>query len=161
MDSVEEDLRGRLKGRVVVVGMGNPMRGDDGLGPILAENLRGRVRAEVIDAGVAPENYLGPIIEMKPDTVLILDAVHFGAPPGTIGIFEASDLSILHFSTHGASPQLFMRILVEGGISNVVLVGVQPQSVDLGGRMNPIVEGSMERLGEILVSILGRPDDAL
>ena len=62
-----------LRGKTVIVGMGNPLRGDDGFGPALIERLRGKVSATCIDAGIAPENYVGRIVKETPDTILLVD----------------------------------------------------------------------------------------
>ena len=51
-----------LKGKVVIVGVGNVLRGDDGLGPLFVEGLKSKVAAPCINAGNAFENYLGVII---------------------------------------------------------------------------------------------------
>ena len=75
-------LHGRLRGKTVIVGIGNSLRGDDGFGPALVQRLQGRVRPVCIDAGVAPENYLGRIVKEQPDTVLLVDAAHLGLEPG-------------------------------------------------------------------------------
>ena len=67
-----------FKGKVVIVGIGNTMKGDDGFGPALVERLSPKVKAVCIDAGSAPENYTGKIVKEKPDTILIVDALHLG-----------------------------------------------------------------------------------
>ena len=60
--------------KIVLVGIGNPLRGDDGFGPALIAALDGQVRAVCIDAGTAPESYAGKIIKENPDTVVFVDA---------------------------------------------------------------------------------------
>ena len=48
-----------LQGKVVIAGIGNTLRGDDGLGCYLVNRLKGRIHALCIDTGPTPENYVG------------------------------------------------------------------------------------------------------
>ena len=58
MPSQAPDAKSRIrsvfgaKGKVVIVGIGNLLRGDDGFGPALIERLSGNVEARCIDAGM-------------------------------------------------------------------------------------------------------------
>ena len=51
------------KKKVVLLGIGNILKGDDGFGPALVHELEGKVPITCIDAGPAPENYAGKIIK--------------------------------------------------------------------------------------------------
>ncbi|MCK9604702.1 MAG: hydrogenase maturation protease, partial [Candidatus Omnitrophica bacterium] len=107
-----EKIQARLKGKVMILGIGNTMRSDDGAGSILAARLKDKVPPEVIDAGAAPENYLEKVIQKKPDTVVIFDAADFGGKPGELRILEAEDLKTANlFSTHNASISLVTNYL--------------------------------------------------
>ena len=81
-----------FKGKLVIVGIGHPLRGDDDLGPCLARRLVGHINALCIDAGSAPENYLGKIIKFSPDVVLFIDAVDFNKEPGFYKILEQDQI---------------------------------------------------------------------
>ena len=67
-----------LHGRVAVLCVGNSLRGDDGAGPALARRLHVGDPWRVFDAGVAPENWIGPICKFRPDVVMVIDAIDFG-----------------------------------------------------------------------------------
>ena len=103
----------RLRGTVVIVGMGNPLRGDDGFGPALIARLRGRVRATCLDAGTTPECHTGPIIRERPETIVIVDAVHLGRAPGDWALLGGEELLTSGLSTHDASPRLLIDYLRE------------------------------------------------
>jgi len=64
-----EILSNRLKGRVLILGVENPLRGDDGAGSYLIQQLNGRVNAALLDCGEVLENFLGKIAESQPPTV--------------------------------------------------------------------------------------------
>ncbi|MEW5818306.1 MAG: hydrogenase 3 maturation endopeptidase HyCI [Spirochaetota bacterium] len=155
MSLLESDLRQKLFGKVVIVGIGNVLKGDDAVGPLLASRLNNRIRAIVIDAGTVPENFLHPIINAKPDSVVLFDSVVFDAVPGTIKIFPPGDLPVSHFSTHGMSLSLFIEQLISHGIANVLLVGIQPEQIRLGSKLSPAMKKALTELENILLSILG------
>ena len=124
--------------RTVIVGIGNTLKGDDGAGPLVCEQLRrARVCAELIDAGTVPENYIQPIIKKAPQNLLIIDAVDFGASPGTISIFEPEQLNSFVFSTHTLSPRLFVDMVCRDIKVDVYFIGIQPAQTQLGQSISP------------------------
>ena len=69
-------LRDILRGRVALVGVGNTLRGDDGVGPLLIESLSRLVPAGdvvLFNCQMCPENYIGPICGCPPDIILLVD----------------------------------------------------------------------------------------
>jgi hydrogenase 3 maturation protease len=154
MHAIEKKLTPLIKGKVLVIGAGNSLKGDDGLGCVLSETLKKYGNIDVLDAGVSIENYLGTIIKKKPDTIIIVDAVHFDAPAGTIDIFEQPDFPVTHFSTHGMSLQFFFDMLHNEGITNIILIGIQPESMDMGAEMSEPVKKAIVRLENVLRRVL-------
>lgn len=141
-------FRDLLKGKVVLVGTGNVLRGDDGLGPELVERLRKRLRVPCIDAGTALENHLGRILREKPDTLLLIDAVHLGAGPGDYRLLDAGELAEQGLSTHDMSLRLALRYLEGQMPGRVTLLGVQPARLDFGEGLSARVRravGVLER----------------
>jgi hydrogenase 3 maturation protease len=75
-----EVLQTRLsEKKVAILGVGKPLCWDDAFGPRLTEMLQGKVNASVINAGDIPENYLGKLIALQPEVVIILDIADFNA----------------------------------------------------------------------------------
>jgi hydrogenase 3 maturation protease len=148
-------LRGRLQGKVVIAGVGNPLRSDDGFGPHMIEQLRGQVKATLFDCGTVPENFLGPIRRQKPDTILVLDAADFSERPGEVRVFEASRWRGGGFSTHNFSLNLFADLLMADINASVYLVAVQPKSTRLGEAISPEVREGCRKLKGWLSTQLG------
>lgn len=144
------NFRNILKGKVVIVGIGNTLRGDDSFGPTLVDRLNGRINAVCIDAGSAPENYLGRIAKEKPDTVLIVDAVHLGLSPGDYEILIEADILKSGFSTHDLSPHMFIEYIKRETGADIYLLGVQPQNVDFGESMSDSVEKTLDKISYLL-----------
>ncbi|HEY3421784.1 MAG TPA: hydrogenase maturation protease, partial [Methanocellaceae archaeon] len=88
LDSLQTGLsqrfRGKCQERIVFVGVGNRMRGDDGLGPVLIDMLKDRV-SHAIDAGSTPENCTSVVKRLKPEVIVFIDAVKFDKQPGYAG----------------------------------------------------------------------------
>ncbi len=150
-------LKSKIKGAVALVGIGNPIRGDDGFGPTLVEVLKaGAVAASLFDCGTAPENYILPILSSNPDTIILLDAADFGSPPGDIGIFEMSEVSNVGFSTHNSSPRLLADLFTTGDSTlNIFMVVMQPKNTSFGEGVSEEVKSGIERMKRIFAHVLG------
>lgn len=155
--STDKDLLAQLKEfgtlRTVILGIGNTLKGDDGLGPAVCAELKGKVTADVIDTGTVPENYIGPVIKKAPELLLVVDAVDFGAPPGTIRILTPQALSSLALSTHAPSPRLFVDMLRKEIPVDVYFIGIQPARTDLGRSLSPKVAQAVKSLADVLARI--------
>ena len=143
-----------LKGKVVVVGIGNTLKRDDGFGPMLVERLKKNRRLECIDAGTAPENYIGKIIKLNPDTVLIVDAVHLGLKPGSYEIIEKKDILKSGFTTHDISPNMFIEFLENQTKSKIYMLGIQPEDVSFGGGLSKRLKTKIDEIEDLIVKSL-------
>jgi len=139
-------LSDHLTGRVVIVGVGNRMKGDDGFGPAMIDLLRGRVKATLFDCGTVPENFLKPIRQAQPGTVLVLDAADFSDRPGSIAVIEPDRWSGGGFSSHSMSLKLFADLISQDTGAGVFLVAVQPRQLGFGEQMSPEVREGCRRL---------------
>jgi hydrogenase 3 maturation protease len=158
MESVFRDI---LKGKVVIVGIGNILRADDGLGPVLVEKLRNnRAEAVCIDAGSAPENYAGKIAKLKPDTILLVDAVHLGLKAGEYRILKKSEILRSGLTTHDISPNMFIDYLESRTQADIYLLGVQPGNISFGQSMSDRVKKVLNRLSVLIIESLEGPEDA-
>ncbi len=147
-------FRRRLLGKVVIVGVGNILRGDDGLGPMLVERLKAKVRAVCINAGSALENYLGKIVKAQPDTVLLIDAVHLGLEPGAYEMLETAEIEQAGLSTHDISPRLLLDLLGMRIKGKILLLGVQPQQLGLGDGLSWRIRETLHELEQRIVGAL-------
>lgn len=161
-ESLWKVLGSRLEARkAVILGIGNPWRGDDAFGPALAKRLQGIVRATVINAEEVPENFLGLIVAADPETVVLVDAVELGLAPGEIALVEADALGGPSVSTHTASLSLCARYLGGETKADVFLLGVQPLTRELGVSLSAPVSAALDLLSAILLELLprGSPSD--
>lgn len=146
------------KGGVVVLGAGNTMRGDDGAGPYIASALKQKIGlicgrtafSAVIDAQEMPENYISKIVDQKPKTVIIIDALDSGAGPGEIRLFKAGGIKDTTSSTHNMSLGLLARHIEQSAGAEVLFIGVQPHSARLGQPLSDAVKKGADELIELL-----------
>ena len=162
-----EQLNKLRDSATVIVGVGNTLKGDDGAGPLICQQLSGKVCAELIDAGTVPENYIQPIIKKAPQNLLVIDAIDFGAPAGTINIFKPEQLNSSAFSTHTLSPRLFADMVRQdingvpqtrnsafgGPKVDVYFVGIQPARTQLGQPQSAQVSRAIQWLVRALIEI--------
>jgi hydrogenase 3 maturation protease len=149
-----EQLNKLRSSKTVIVGIGNILKGDDGAGPMVCQQLQqAKVCAELIDAGTVPENYIQRIINKTPQSLLIIDAIDFQASPGTIEIFRPERLNSTVFSTHTLSPRLFAEMVSQNIEVDVYFAGIQPAHTRLGDSMSPQVCQAVRQLAQTLIDI--------
>ncbi len=153
------NLASRLHGHVTVVGVGNPLRGDDGVGCRIARALedaehRGVLThpggVTVVNAEEVPENFLGPLVESHPDVVLFVDAVDLGAPAGSSAIVEPDDLDDTGPFTHRTPLGLTASLLQRMTGADVFLLAVQPAALEWGAPLSPSVATTADNLTILL-----------
>ena len=152
--------------RPAIVGIGNDLRCDDGAGALIARLLRERQRSMngsrrlvydllVIDAGQAPENITGDLRAFKPGLILFIDAADMGEAPGTVRWIAMDEIDGLSASTHRMPLSMLAQYLnLELGC-DIVLLGLQPASLDMGEGLTLPVRAAVdlitEELGEMLM----------
>jgi len=154
---LDQDLVERLAVRfgreTMVVGIGNPWRGDDGAGCLVARFLGSpdgpgsgsapggarvpglgdpKLHLRVIDAEEVPESFLGSILDPPPNTVILVDAVEMNAPPGSVALLDLDQVEDRGASTHRAPLSLLARFIEAESGADVFLLGIQPDSRILG-----------------------------
>lgn len=151
-DDIKKEVKSRISGIVAIIGIGNIMRGDDGCGPKLIENLKKRnVKAHLFDCGTVPENYIFPILSTSCDTIILVDAADFAAAPGSIKVLSLNNISGSGLSTHNSSIRLFTDLLMTGKDNlNIFAVSIQPKRIAFGESLSDEVKSGIDALTDIL-----------
>jgi hydrogenase 3 maturation protease len=158
-EDFERSLRDRLVGRIAVMGIGNTMRGDDGLGVHLVNSLRPHSLSPdvaLFACEMTPENFLGPVTEFQPDTVLMIDAAQLNELPGTARLVEAKEIVDSGTTTHNMSLRLLATMLESVTNAKVTLLAVQPKGREFGAELSPEVSHTLRYLTELLHTALPR-----
>ena len=161
-----EDLARRLgtivTGNTAIVCVGSDLRGDDAAGVEIARRLSGTVPWPVYDTRNAPENFLTKIAAHKPQTVLLVDALHFDAEPGRVRLFRPDELSSAGQgpSTHGPAPLAFLEMLNAAHPCSCVVLGIQPEHIDLDAALSPPVRRAIDIVVEAFQVLARRQNPA-
>ena len=143
--------------RVAVIGIGNRLWGDDGAGPELLRKLKEewgmqepRLNSQgqcfFIDAGESPEDWLIRIADLKPDVILVIDAMDLHAEPGSIAILESEALpEAFCYSTHRLPLRTLLHLWEKSG-SKALVLGIQPKDVIFREGLSPEVKMSIDSL---------------
>ncbi len=126
------------------LGVGNPLRQDDGVGLWIGRRLAAHGWTVYL-AGTTPENIVGKIQRDRPHTLLIVDAAELDLPPGTVRRLPVHAAPAMLTSTHGL-PLPFLLSLLQDSVRNLVLVGVQPALLEPGEGLTPAVKAAAELL---------------
>ncbi len=141
---------------VVLMGVGNELRGDDAFGVMLGERIEHRIAPKLFVAHDLPEDYAVKAADLRPDIVLVLDAINFGGEAGELHLVAARDVPPAPGVTHRPSLEMMARFLeVDAGADTWVL-GVQPQmtSVGVGDEMSEAVARALDALEALLLELL-------
>ena len=144
--SIENIFLPILRGKTVIVGIGNSLRGDDGFGPALIEQLQGKVGCICIDAGSAPEKFLGVIVKEEPSTILFVDAADLDLEPGQYRILQPADIVKCGLTTHDMSSRMLIEFLENQTSANILMLGIQPQYLSLGEAMSPCLTQTLHEI---------------
>jgi hydrogenase 3 maturation protease len=158
--NLEEGLREFFGGgevKAALVGIGNPLRGDDGVGVRIVELLQedGPRNVLLLNTETVPEAFTGKVVEYNPTHVLLLDAANFRGEPGDVKLIESSKIGGQALSTHSLPLTIFIVYIEKTLGSRVLLLGVQPRNIEYFTEMSREVKKTAEEIADLLRKILG------
>jgi hydrogenase maturation protease len=156
---LETDLREWLKDakRLVVVGVGNPIREDDNVGLTILQGLQGKLSGEVLllECEMVPEGYLLDIEEFKPTHVLLVDSAVLGREPGDADLVKVNEVAAFSaVSSHMLPLRLFCEYIEKSTGAKIRLLLVEPKSMGLGEQLTPELQMASAQLTETLLRVL-------
>ena len=139
--------------RIVIVGVGNPIRRDDNIGVEIVGRLEGKVPESVllIKSETIPEESLGPIIDFKPTHILIIDAALLNLSPGSAKLVVSIESSGTAISTHFLPLQLFCEYLAKMTGAKIAMLLIQPRDTSFGEGLTPELGSARDELVEYLI----------
>lgn len=152
--------------RVLIVGVGNVLHGDDGFGVEVARRLSARelpTGVTVAETGIGGIHLVHELMAGY-DALVVVDAVDHGRPPGTVLVIEPDVLDVrelpvaqrhdLMADMHLATPELALMVARAVGVlpAQTIIVGCQPVEIDtLGiGLTDKLTDSVDVAIGEIL-----------
>jgi hydrogenase maturation protease len=149
------------KNRKVVLGLGNTLNRDEGVGVWALEPLRERLGSaaavELLDGGVLGMGLL-PLVESC-SHLLLLDAVDAGRPPGTVVELDREKIPLLagrKLSLHQLGFQEVLEFASARGNlpGRLRLVGAQPADISTGFGLSAEVEAALPEIADRAVAAL-------
>ena len=137
---------------VIVLGLGNPLMSDEGIGGFLIERFLSRQQdyphVEFIDAGTAGMSLLHLIANRK--KVIIIDCAFMGAEPGSVKKFSPEDVKsvkkLAHQSLHEADLLKILEISRQIGSSpeEIIIFGIEPLEIKLNMELSETLRAHID-----------------
>ena len=146
---------------IVVLGVGNILLTDEGLGVHVIEDLKANYtftpQISLIDGGTMGMELLTYMRGMK--KILLIDAVNGGEAPGTIYEFPHRELEQYftdHISVHEVGMQDILRIraIQENPLEDAIVIGVEPESLDVGFEPSVPVQKALPEVKDRVLRVL-------
>ncbi|WAC05088.1 MAG: hydrogenase maturation peptidase HycI [Methanoregula sp.] len=138
----------------ILLGIGNPVNGDDGAGTYVAERFR-KEGWIPLSCGTAPENFTGIIRKTRPGCLVLVDAAAMGLSPGEYRVIPRHRISDVSIGTHQLPLSMLIDFVADCA-GRIVLIGIQPDRVAAGEEISARVREGADRLVEELMA--GRID---
>jgi len=162
---------------IVILGVGNRLRGDDAIGSIIAEEIlriaqndkklkchsEGVITTEesqslvIFDTEITPENYIDKVIDLKPDWVIFIDACNFKAKPGAFRLFEEEKIKEISYgllSTHTLPLTLTIELIKKQHKCRISLLGIQPKQIIMGEELSSEVKDAKQKIIQYITELV-------
>jgi len=136
--------------RKIVLGLGNILNRDEGLGVhalrILQKEIEGKTAVECLDGGVLGLDLL-PLVENS-SHLLVLDAIQAGKPAGTLLELDKREIPLFRHIKMSEHQITFQEVLGLAQIrdkmpAHLTLLGIQPDDLSIGTELSPLVQQSL------------------
>ena len=143
--------------RIVIAGIGNPIRRDDFVGVRIVQNLSKKRLENVmlIECETVPESFSQQIVDFEPTHVLLIDAAVLDLQPGEGKLVEPEMLvAPPSFSSHMLPLRMFCEYVQRMTNAKIALLLIQPKETDFGEELSLELKASAKQVSEILASLL-------
>jgi len=158
-DTIEKELRTWFKNaiKVVLVGIGNPIRADDYAGLKIVEELKDKTSSSIclIEAETVPESYLLDIEQFNPSHVLLIDSAVLGLKPGKTRLLDANTIeNYSATSSHLLPLNIFCEYIKQTTGAKTGLLLIEPKSIEFGEELSQEVAETADNLANVLLNLL-------
>lgn len=146
---------------IALLGVGNILLTDEGLGVHVVNELREAYdfvpEVNIIDGGTMGMELLSYMDDMK--RLILVDAIGGGQVPGTYYEFPHEEIENYftdHISVHEVGMQDILRIraVQEKPLEDALVIGVEPESLEVGFEPSPTVQKTLPRVKERILQVL-------
>jgi len=143
-EALAERLADVITASTVIVCVGHSLIGDDGAGCAVAEELNDTLPWPVFDAQTVPESYLMKIVNLKPESIILIDALEIGGEPGSVYLLPSRNLTGQSPSTHGPAPLMFLDVVQKMHPCRQLVLGIQPEAGVFGTGLSEAAQAAVD-----------------
>lgn len=148
-DSIVSALKEFIKDtrKIAILGIGNDLRTDDGLGPFIVSSIEiDNPNIMIENVGSVPEGFAHPLAEFGAERVIMIDAADMRKSPGHVELVTKDRIGGINISTHSMPLSFLMMYLEQETGGQTILLGVQPKSIEFGEGLNPEIQEVAEKI---------------
>jgi len=142
--------------RVVVAGIGNPIRRDDFVGVKIVQDLEGKVsdKVHLLECETVPESFMQEIVDLKPSHVLLIDAAILGLKPGeTRLVFPEQITDFPAITTHVLPLRIFCEYITKMTKTKIALLLIEPENTEFGEGLTPEMQKAAEKINKVMLEL--------
>jgi hydrogenase maturation protease len=142
--------------RINLIGVGNPIKQDDSVGLKVLSELRRLLgpaptpKLTIHEPSMSPERTLSRLASAG-EKIVVIDAVEANREAGSIVCARLNETKFGFFATHNIPLRLVPGL--GDASADAYIVGIQPESVDVGEGLSASVRASSKRLVAAIVGI--------
>ena len=138
--------------KILLLGMGNDFRSDDGIGTYIIEHLKSSENIFILNMRNTPEMFLDDILQIHPDKTILFDAADFQGNPGEVRYIPQEYINNSTLSTHAFPPGVIAELIKQDTNSEVYFIGIQALNFKLGEQLSPPVK----KTGDLLIKFINK-----
>ena len=143
--------------KVVIAGIGNPIRRDDFVGVKIVQALDGKVsdKVSLLECETVPESFMQEIADINPSHVLLVDAAILGLKPGeTRLVFPEQVTDFPAITTHVLPLRIFCEFITKMTEAKIALLLIEPENTEFGEGLTQAVQAAAEKVVVVLRKLL-------
>jgi len=143
--------------KIVIAGIGNPIRRDDFVGVKIVQDLESKVsdKVSLLECETVPENFMQEIVDINPSHVLLVDAAILGLKPGeTRLVFPEQVTNFPAITTHVLPLRIFCEYITKMTEAKIGLLLIEPENTEFGEGLTPTVQAVAEKVVVVLQKLL-------
>jgi hydrogenase 3 maturation protease len=136
--------------RKAILGLGEELKADDGVGKYVIDELQKRKSKHLLLYFSVPENAFAVLRRNKVKELTIVDAADFSGKPGEIKVLD-SVKEKARLSTHSTSLSKVADYIKKSiGVKEITIILIQAKSLEFGAEMSPEVKQAGDMVVELL-----------
>ena len=147
---------GKRKRRILILGVGNLLLSDEGVGVHIARTLMEMdfpPQVRVVEGGTDGFGLMHILLEA--DRLILVDAIRGGGPPGSIYRFEIEDCPPFPDTYKTSVHQISILEVINlsgliGPIPRTTIIGVEPKCLEMGMDLSPEIEAKIPRVIQLV-----------